>query len=279
MLSGSLNCSALLETAALQALRKLENCSLHLRFSPHLDLPARRAKQLHRKALKLQCTPRNSGTSGPAKASKLQSAPAIPVPLQSSPHLDLPARRAKQLHRKAPKLQCTPRNSSTSGPAKASKPQSAPAIPVPLQSSPHLDLPARRAKQLHRKAPKLQCAPRNSSTSGPAKASNLPSAAAIPVPLQSSPHLDLPGRRAKQLHRKTPKLQCTPRKSSTSGPAKASKLQSAPRCRVPLQPSSDRLQAGLPAAVCSSGTRLHHWLHRGDPAHLCLQPLLLLACF
>ena len=32
MLRGSLNCSAVLETAALQALRKLENCSVHLRF-------------------------------------------------------------------------------------------------------------------------------------------------------------------------------------------------------------------------------------------------------
>ena len=32
VLRGSLNCSAVLETAALQALRKLENCSVHLRF-------------------------------------------------------------------------------------------------------------------------------------------------------------------------------------------------------------------------------------------------------
>ena len=32
MLRGSLNCSAVLETAALQALRKLQNCSVHLRF-------------------------------------------------------------------------------------------------------------------------------------------------------------------------------------------------------------------------------------------------------
>ena len=158
-----------------------------------------------------------------------------------------------------PKLQCSPTKSSTSGPAKASKLQCAPAIPVPLQSSPHLDLPARRAEQLHRKA--LNC---SAVTSGPAKASKLQCAPAIPVPLQSSPHLDLPARRAEQLHRKAPKLQCSPTKSSTSGPAKASKLQCAAATRVPLQLSSDRLQAGLPAAVCSSGTRLHHWLHRGD---------------
>ena len=32
MVSGRLNCSALLEAAALQALRKTQNCSLHLRF-------------------------------------------------------------------------------------------------------------------------------------------------------------------------------------------------------------------------------------------------------
>ena len=32
MVSGRLNCSAVLEKATLQALRKLENCSLHLRF-------------------------------------------------------------------------------------------------------------------------------------------------------------------------------------------------------------------------------------------------------
>ena len=57
--------------------------------------------------------------------------------------------------------------------------------------------------------PKLQCSPTKSSTSGPAKASKLQCAPAIPVPLQSSPHLDLPARRAEQLHRKAPKLQCS----------------------------------------------------------------------
>ena len=163
MLLGSLNCSAVLQKAALQALRKLQNCSVHLRFRCLCSLLhiwiCLQEEQSNCTEKPLNCS---AVTSGPAKASKLQCAPAIPVPLQSSPHLDLPARRAEQLHRKAPKLQCSPT------------------------------------------------------------------------------------------------------KSSTSGPAKASKLQCAAATRVPLQPSSDRLQAGLPAAVCSSGTRLHHWLHRGD---------------
>ena len=55
VLRGSLNCSAVLETAALQALRKLENCSVHLRFRCLCSLLhiwiCLQQEQLHRTAL------------------------------------------------------------------------------------------------------------------------------------------------------------------------------------------------------------------------------------
>ena len=129
MVSGSLNCSALLETAALQALRKLENCSLHLRLRCLCSL-------LHI-WIRLQEEQSNC-TEKPLNCSALLQTALQAVRKLESCSLHLRLRclcsllhiwirlQEKQLHRKTPKLQCTPRNSSTSSPAKASKLQCAP---------------------------------------------------------------------------------------------------------------------------------------------------------